>query len=265
MELSNMTVGKEDGVATLTLNRPNKMNAMTTKMWKDFRRAINSVGEDDKIKVLILTGNGPAFCAGSDVEDRLAARIEGKKVDNSARDLLEPLHYVASNLRALDKVTIAAINGTAVGAGLSLALLCDLRLASERAHFGATWVRMGLIADLGLTYTLPRTLGVPKAMELMLSGEIIDADEAQGLGLVTKVIAHEKLMEEVSGMASKIANGPSVAINLMKRAVYRGLHNDLLMQLDFEGYAQSLCLQTEDHKEAVKAFLEKREPRFIGA
>jgi 2-(1,2-epoxy-1,2-dihydrophenyl)acetyl-CoA isomerase len=233
---------------------------MTTMMWEDFRRMINYVHKDEEIKVLIVTGTGQAFCAGSDIAERLAGRVEGEDVGVTSRDLLEPLHYLALKIRALDKVTIAAINGTAVGAGLSIVLLCDLRLASEKARFGATWLKIGLIPDLGLTYTLPRTLGISKALDLMLSGEIVDAHEAEKLGLVTRVIAHDKLMTEARALASKLAGGPTIAIALMKRAVYKGLHNDLLGQLDFEGYARNVCLQTEDHKKAVNAFLEKKSP-----
>ena len=263
-QFENMILEKEEGVAILTLSRPDKLNAMTTKMWRDLPRIINNVREDDEIKVLILTGVGRAFCVGSDVGDRLANRIEGKKIETTRKDLLEPVGYWAYLIRSLDKMTIAAINGMAVGAGLSLALLCDIRIASEKARFGAVWVKMGLIADLGATYTLPRTVGTSKALELMTSGEIIDAREAERIGLVTKVSSHNELMKVAKDLATKLAKGPSIAIELMKRGVYKGMHNDMLTQLDFESYAQNLCRQTEDHMDAVRAFLEKREPRFRG-
>ena len=263
-QFENMILEKEEGVAILTLSRPDKLNAMTTKMWRDLPRIINNVREDDEIKVLILTGVGRAFCVGSDVGDRLANRIEGKKIETTRKDLLEPVGYWAYLIRSLDKITIAAINGMAVGAGLSLALLCDIRIASEKARFGAVWVKMGLIADLGATYTLPRTVGTSKALELMTSGEIIDAREAERIGLVTKVSSHNELMKVAKDLATKLAKGPSIAIELMKRGVYKGMHNDMLTQLDFESYAQNLCRQTEDHMDAVRAFLEKREPRFRG-
>ncbi|MBW2003367.1 MAG: enoyl-CoA hydratase/isomerase family protein [Deltaproteobacteria bacterium] len=264
MDYENIILEKRRGVAILTLNRPDKLNAMTTKMWKDLPRIIDDVREDNEIKVMILTGVGRAFCAGSDVGGRLANRLTGKRIETTRKDLLEPVGYVAYVMRSLDKITIAAVNGTAVGAGLSLALLCDIRIASETARFGAIWVKMGLIADLGTTYTLPRTVGTSKALELMLTGEMINAHEAEQLGLVTKVVPQNDLMKASKLLASKLVIGPAVAIELMKRAVYKGIHNDLLTQLDFESYAQNLCRQTDDHAEAVKAFLEKREPQFKG-
>jgi 2-(1,2-epoxy-1,2-dihydrophenyl)acetyl-CoA isomerase len=264
MEFENIILEKEEGISILTLNRPDRLNAITTQMLKDLPRAIEMVGEDDDAKVLIVTGAGRGFCAGSDVSDRLAARISGVKIEKTRKDMLEPVGYLAYVMQRLDKVMIAAINGTAVGAGLSLTLLCDIRISSETARFGAVWVRVGLIGDVGATYTLPRIVGTSKAIELMTTGDIIDAQEAQRIGLVDKVVPPDELMNTAKTLASKIARGPSVAIELMKRAVYKGINNDLLTQLDFETYAQNLCRQTEDHKEAVKAFLEKREPKFKG-
>ena len=264
MEFEHMTLKREAGVATLTLDRADKLNAMTTGMWKDFLRILEIVGDDDELKALILTGVGRAFCTGSDVQDRLAGRLAGRKVDATRRDLLGPVGYPAYALRTLDKITIAAVNGMAVGAGLSIALFCDIRLASASARFGAIWVKMGLVPDLGASYALPRIVGTSKALQLMTTGEMVGATEAKELGLVSEVMPGEELMPAAAKLASRIAGGPSVAIELMKRAVYKGIHNDLLGQLDFEGYAQNICRYTEDHKEAVEAFLEKREARFKG-
>lgn len=264
MGIDELQLTKQDGIATLTLNRPDRMNAMTTAMWYGLRDIIEEVRDDDGIKVLIMTGAGRAFCAGSDVEGRLAARIAGEKIEKTRRDLLEPVGFAASVVSSLGKPIIAAINGVAVGAGLSLALVCDIRIASEKARFGAAWVKVGLIPDLGATYSLPRTIGPDKALELFFTGDIIDSREAERIGLVTKVVLHDELMKVTEELARKIAKGPSVAIELTKRAVYRGLHNDLDKQLDFESYAQNLCRQTEDHREGVKAFMEKREATFKG-
>ena len=264
MELENMTYEKEGNIAILTLNRPDKLNALTTAMWQGLLQAIQTIQGDDDVRALILTGMGRAFSAGSDVSDRLEKRISGVKMEETRKDLLEPVGYLAFVMQSLDKPAIAAINGTAVGAGLSLALLCDIRIASETARFGAAWVKMGLIADVGATYTLPRVVGTDKALEMMATGEMIDAEEAARIGLVTEVVPSDDLMKKVRDLASKIASNPPVAVELMKRAVYKGLRNDLLTQLDFETYAQNVCRHTEDHKEAVKAFLEKRKPSFIG-
>ncbi len=263
-EFENMLFEVEAGVATVTLNRPKKLNAMTTRMWEDFLDIVRIVDNDDEVKVLIVTGTGRAFCTGSDVSDRLAARVDGEKIEKSRKELLTPVGYPAYELRSLNKITIAAVNGIAVGAGLSLALLCDIRVASNAARLGAIWVRMGLVADVGASYTLPRIVGTSKALELIVTGELVDAKEAQAIGLVSKVVADTDLKMATMELATKISKGPSVAIELMKRAVYKGIENDLLGQLDFEGYAQNICRQTEDHKEAVNAFLQKRKPTFKG-
>lgn len=254
-----------EGIATLTLNRPDRLNAMTTAMWRELPRLLARVAEDDEIKVLVLIGTGQGFCAGSDVSERLAKRLSGvEAVEQSRRELIEQVGSPALAFAGLDKPVIAAVNGIAVGAGLSLALLCDIRIASDRARFGSVWVRRGLIPDLGATYTLPRVVGIEKAVELMVTGELIGAEEAKRIGLVSRVVPHDDLMGAVSELAHKMAAGPAVAIELTKRGIYRSLHNDLKAQLDYESYAQNLCRQTEDFREGVQAFLENRPAVFSG-
>jgi len=193
----------------------------------------------------------------------LASRVE-KGGEENRFETLRPTGAVALDIANLDKPIIAAINGVAVGAGLSLVLLSDIRLASEKARFGAVWINMGFIPDLGSTYFLPRIVGMEKALDLMLSGEVINAEEALRIGLVGRVIPHEQLMATAKELATKIAAGPSVAVELTKRGLRRALNNDLRTQLDYESYAQNLCRKTEDHKEAVQAFKEKRKPKFRG-
>jgi len=171
---------------------------------------------------------------------------------------------MALDIADLDKPLIGAINGAAVGAGLSLSLLCDIRLASEKARFGAVWLSVGLVPDVGATYYLPRIVGREKSMELMLSREVIDAREALKIGLVSRVVAPDQLMKDAMELATKIASGPAVAIELTKRSLQRSLTNDLEAQLDYETYAQNICRQTEDHKEGIRAFEEKRKPVFTG-
>lgn len=264
MELANMRLEKEQGVAILVIDREEKMNALTSVMRMDLARVFQAVREDDDIKVLIVTGTGRAFCAGSDVSDRLAKRIAGEKIETSRKEMLQPVGFLALELRNLHKPTIAAVNGVAAGSGFSLALFCDIRFASNKAKFIASWIKMGLGADMGATYALPRLLGTAKAFEIIATGGSIDAVEAERIGLVNRAVPDDKLMSAANELAAKFASGPSVGIELMKRAVYKGIHNDLERQLDFEGYAQNICRQTEDHREAVKAFSAKRQPSFKG-
>jgi enoyl-CoA hydratase/carnithine racemase len=263
MEFEKMTLEKENGIATLTLNHPEKMNAMTTEMYDDLRRIIDMINKDEEVKVFVITGTGRAFCSGSDVSGRLALRMAGK-LKKTHREFVEPVGYVAYLFQNIEIPVIAAINGTAVGAGLSLALLSDIRIASSTAKFGAIWVRVGLMGDLGATYWLPRMVGPSKAFELFATGDIISAQEAERIGLLTKVVPPEELMPAVKDMANKLAKGPLISIKFQKKAVYKGLQNDLLRQLDFESYGQNMCRQTEDHKEGVKAFMEKRPAQFKG-
>lgn len=254
----------KDGVAQLTFNRPDKLNACTTTMYDGLCQVIDEVVANDSVKVLVITGAGRGFCAGSDIGSRLEARVRGERVERSRKEMVQPVGYFGAALYSLGKPTIAAINGVATGAGLSFALLCDIRIASDKARFGATWVRIGLIPDVGGTCLLPQIIGLDKALELAYTGDIIDSKEAERIGLVTKVVPHEDLMKVTEELALRIAKGPSVAIELMKRGMYRAMGGDYNAQLDFESYAQNLCFQTEDFKQAITAFREKREPRFRG-
>ena len=265
MEYENMILDVKDGIATLTLNNPEKLNAMSTPMWDDFRKIVDHIKGNEEIKVLIITGSGRGFCSGSDVSGRLAANIEGKGPQKTQAELLEGTGYVAQVIRELDIPIIAAINGVAAGAGLSLILLSDIRIASETARIGAIWVRVGLIGDLGATMLLPQLIGPDKAFEMLTTGIMIDAQEAERIGLVTRVVPAEELMPEVNKLAMKLAKGPALSIKLMKKALYQGLtHNDLKTQLAFESFAQGVCRQSEDHREGVRAFMEKREAQFKG-
>jgi len=261
---NELTYSCEDGVAVLTLNRPDKLNACTTAMYNGIIEVVDEVTRDDDAKVLIITGAGKGFCAGSDAKSRLEARAEGKSLARSRKELIAPVGYFGSALYHLEKPTIAAVNGVCAGAGLSFALLCDIRIASDKSRFSAVWSRMGLVPDVGATYLLPRTVGVDRALKLCFTGEMVDAAEAERIGLVTEVVAHDLLMSTVHELATKIAQGPSVAIELAKRGIYRAMGGDYAAQLDFESYAQNVCFQTNDFQEALAAFKEKRKARFQG-
>jgi 2-(1,2-epoxy-1,2-dihydrophenyl)acetyl-CoA isomerase len=252
-----------EGVATLILNRPEKLNAIDDEIRMRLPDLIKEVRQDDGIKVLILTGAGRGFCSGADVAGQ-AARIAGAAIEKTRQQTLEPVACFLLPLARLEKPTIAAVNGVAAGVGLSLALVCDIRIASEQARFIPVWVNRGLIPDGGATYYLPKLIGLSKALEFMYTGDSISADEAGKIGLVSEVVPHDGLIPKAREIATRLAKGPSVAIELIKKAVYRKIHDELESQLYFESYAQTICRQTEDHKESVSAFLEKRAPVFKG-
>jgi len=255
---------KDDkGIATVILNRPDKLNALSERMlYEQLPRIFTEVAKDDQIRVMILTGAGRGFCSGADVKELMQA---GREKDlESRRGLERILGAIAIPLAEIPKPTIAAINGMAAGMGFSLCLLCDFRIASDNAGFSAIFTQRGLMPDAGMTFSLPRIVGLPMALELMLTGDIIDAKKAASIDLVNKVVPHGKLMVEARALAEKLAKNAPIALSFTKRAAYHGLLCDLREQLLFESWGQGECRKTEDHKEGVKAFLEKREPNFSG-
>ena len=258
MDYEGITLDKEAGIATLTLDRPGQLNAITMPMADSLAGALEEVEKDASLKVLIVTGAGRGFCAGLD-----AATFE-PVAEMSPEELKGLMRILTMPLYNLSKPAIAAINGITVGAGLSIALLCDMRIASEKARFASGYLRVGLIPDIGGTYTLPRIVGTAKAMELMLTGDPFDAAEAEKMGLINRVVPEEELMKAATELAGKIARGPSVAIKLLKQAVRHGIDNSLEQQVEFECLADYICFRTEDHREGIKALLEKRAPEFRG-
>ncbi len=263
MDFNEILVEEKKKFAVITLNRPDKFNAYTTEMYEKLPEILNDISKNDKIKAVVITGAGKGFCSGSDVVSRLGGDLQNEEKVGPTENIrqIEDLTNLFGNFA---KPVISAVNGVAVGAGLSTALISDIRIASEKARFGAVWVKMGLIPDMGATYYLPRIVGVSKAIEMTLTGEIIDAQEALRIGLVNKIVPHEQLMDKALEMAENIASGPSVAIKLAKRALHRAPNNDLQMQMDYECYAQFFCRQTYDHKEGINAYKEKRPPLFKG-
>jgi 2-(1,2-epoxy-1,2-dihydrophenyl)acetyl-CoA isomerase len=212
---------------------------------------------------MIVTGAGKGFCSGGDVK-----AMSERKESGSGRPLLEKVapgrDRTVQALRDAPKPVIAAVNGAAAGAGMNLALCCDLRLASTAAKFSQAFVRRGLHPDWGGTYFLPRVVGIAKACELIFTGEIIDAQEALRLGIVSAVHPPEELIPAALALARKIADGPPIAIRLAKRAIYHNLDSDLRQALEFETFAQNICFDTEDAAEGIRAFVEKRSPSFRG-
>jgi enoyl-CoA hydratase/carnithine racemase len=266
--MDHLIYTKEDGIATITINRPEKMNAFTPPMYRGMARMIDDAASDGEVRVLVITGTGRAFCVGADVKSLVEGFQPGPDPDpepltDHGRDLL-PLDLLPLPLRRMAKPVIAAINGIAAGGGLDTACACDIRIASDKARFSSVFVRRGLVPTMGGTYFLPRLIGADRACELIWTGDLIDAREAERIGLVTRVVPHDELNAAVEDMAHKLASGPPLAIAGAKKLIYRGLSQDLESALDDIMQEYSALCRTRDHREALEAFLAKREPRFKG-
>lgn len=260
MELKDLLYEVRDGVGIMTMNRPERLNASSADMTQSLLHILDNITDD--VRALILTGAVRAFCAGGDVKS-MSERIGGSsEAPTWQRTHTERALSVA--FWNCDRPIIAAVNGHAVGVGLSYASMCDFRIASDRAQFGALWVRRGFMPDGGGTFFLPFMLGVPKALEFCWTGDIIDADEAKGIGLVSRVVPHEELIPTTLELATRLAKGPSLALGMAKRAMYKSRIAALQDALEFESYGQAMLRQTEDHAEGVKAFVEKRQATYVG-
>jgi 2-(1,2-epoxy-1,2-dihydrophenyl)acetyl-CoA isomerase len=263
MEYEDIIYTKEEGIATLTLNRPDKMNAFTPGMSASIQRAVNDAAQDSEVRVLVITGTERAFCAGADVK-AMAQQPNQSGGEERGRNPEAASVQLPVLLQKFQKPVIAAINGVAVGGGLDLACACDIRIASDRARFAEVFIRRGLIPAMGGTYFLPRLVGIDKACQLIWTGDMVDAREAERIGLVTMVVPHEELESATKELAEKLAKGPPLAIQLAKRVIYEGLEMDLESTLKYVGSAIQTLWQTEDHREGARAFVEKREPVFKG-
>ena len=254
----------EDGVATLTMNRPDRRNALSWPMLDAISEALARYAEDDAVAAVVLTGTGPAFCAGGDVKAMAEGReFEAGSMEGKAQALRQRME-VSRVLHEMPKPTIAMIRGAAAGAGLSMALACDMRIASENAKFTTAFAKVGYSGDFGGSYFLTRLVGTAKARELYFTADLILAEEALRLGMVNRVVEDLALEEETYALARRIANGPVVAYRYIKRNMNAAESGTLGELLDLEAWHHTRTGMTEDHREATKAFVEKREPVFKG-
>jgi len=299
MDLKEIIYDKTDGVATITLNRPERMNAFTDVMLREWAAALEDARLDRDVRAVILTGAGRGFCAGADLrggtvlgqgagsQPASPAAAGPSAVCNVAQAppavsnvaqapppvsspadrrnwLRDGVHYVPRAVQLLDKPYIAAVNGAAVGAGMDMASMADIRIVSEHAKFAMSYVKVGLVPGDGGCYLLPQIVGVAKALELIWTGDFVDANEAVRIGYATKVVPADDLMSTTRDFALRLAKGPAVAMQLAKRLVYRGLTADWQEAFEQAGTAMAIAQSTEDAREGPRAFVENRPPNFQG-
>lgn len=252
-----------EGVATVTFNRPDVLNALTFTVYAQFRDLMETLRYDDAVKVVVLTGAGKAFCSGGDVYEIIEALLAMDVKDHL--DFTRMTGAVVANMRLLDKPILAALNGTTAGAGAVIALASDLRLASERAKISFLFTKVGLTgADMGAAYLLPRLVGMGRALEILYFGDAITAVSAERIGLVNKVLPHDDLLPTTQEWAARLASGPTQALSLTKRMVNNEWNMDLLSAIEAEAQAQALMLMGEDHRIFFEAFRDKVKPHFTG-
>ncbi|MEU6658505.1 enoyl-CoA hydratase [Streptomyces sp. NPDC046821] len=254
----------EDGVATVTLNRPERLNAMTAELLHLATSTFETVAADPTIRVLVLTGAGRAFCAGGDLSQGAGGAVTAGVGPESRAKLLRQFMETSKLLHEMPAVTIAAVNGACAGAGLSWACACDLRYASARAKFNVAFLNAGLSGDFGGTWTLPRIIGQGRAREKYLVSQPFDAAEAERIGLVSGVFEPERLLPEVTAVARRIAVSAPLAVSRIKQNLADSATVDFGRALDLEAQRHTECVESEDGREAARAFIEKRAPRFVG-
>lgn len=255
MSENTILIDKKDGIATVTINRPEVRNALDTASWRRLRDVCVELDNDDEVRVIIITGAGDkAFIAGAD--------LNALKVRSSVETFYGQNAECVEAIENVSKATIAMINGFCLGGGLEVALGCDMRMASDDAKFGQTELNVGILPGCGGTQRLPRTIGLARAKEMIFTGQIIDAKEADRIGLVNRVVSKDALLEETMKLAKSIADKSTIGVKAAKLAVSKGYDSTLATGLKLEKFAQSFIFSTEDHLEGITAFLEKRSPKF---
>lgn len=253
---------KDAGVATIALNRPKVLNAFDGKMHEEMRAALDEVAGDDEVRAVVLRGEGRGFSAGAD----LAQIIEGSDGDPDLGAYLRDTYSrLVTRITSIEKPVIASLHGPVYGAGLGVALACDLRVAAESAKFSVAFIKIGLMPDAGVSFFLPRIVGLGRAMEMSMLGEPVGAEEAHRIGLVNKLVSDDDLAEETSALAGRLAALPTRALGKIKHSLYASFESDLATALETEAEGQTFCGYTNDHREGVAAFFEKREAKFMGS
>jgi len=252
-----------DHVAEVTLSRPEQRNALNPEAYRQLEAAFTTAQADPEVRCVLVTGVDPAFCSGDDVKEIMAGPARDRTVE-SLRQVRPRATPAAIRILECDRPVIAAVNGAAVGWGMDLTLFCDIRIASERAKFGELFIKRGLVSDIGGLYRLPRIVGPAKAAELLFTGDVIDAKEAERIGLVSQVVPHESLLPTARALAGRIAANPPLALRYMKEGLRRSLSETPQELGAWVSQTLGILFQTEDHREGVRSFLEKRAPEFKG-
>ena len=261
LTFETIEVTVKDGVCTITMQRAEVLNAFNNLLTTELAKALNDASRDKNVRVVIITGSGRAFSSGQDLADLKEKYVPGHE-PHLGEDLKKRYDPIVKRIHTMEKPVIASVNGVAAGAGCSLALACDMRIASEHASFIEVFVNVGLIPDSGSTWTLPRLVGFGRAMELCLTGRPVKAEEALSIGLVNQVVPADELEEATNKIATRLASLPAKAISLTKRLLNQSFENDFKEQLAQEAYAQETAGRTHDHFEGVVAFIDKRKPIF---
>ena len=256
MQFHDIIYTVSEGIATITLNRPRAMNAISSRMRGEWIAALEAAQADDAVKVVVLTGAGRAFCSGADARELATPELELETTRTS--------HVQLQTVKRLEKPYIAAINGPAAGGGMDMAAICDIRICSDRARFNPAYLRMGGTPAEGAAYLWPRLIGLHRALELLWTSHIFDAAEAYRIGFVNRVVPHEQLMPTTLELAQQLVRGPTVAIRLLKKELYETMGWDLDDAISITDRYLNIARQTQDLWEGPRAFLEKREPRFQG-
>lgn len=264
MRYETMTYEARDGIGTITMNRPERSNAMNAQWFQDFGAVLERANLDPEVRVVIITGAGEAFCTGGDMKEPIPDLLAEGERQLRRSPLSGGLPMFTLQIRGLEKPSIAVVNGAAAGGGLAVALACDVVIASERAKFALGFIDRGLIPDSGTTYLLPRIVGIHRACELVFTGEVLDATRAREYGLCSRVVDHDELMTSARELASVMARKASVALRFSKRALYRGAESDLSTAVDYELFLMHHCAQTADFAEGKESFVEKRDADFRG-